>query len=71
VTRLEWFEVSPHAAIEVPAVVAAAKLSWEQAGCSVRYVHVQGPAFWQTTEIEEAPNLVSATLTALLEPVAA
>ena len=71
VTRLEWFEVSPNEAIEVPAVVAAAKLSWEQAGCSVRYVHVQVPAFWQTTEIEEAPNLISATLTAVLERVAA
>jgi len=70
-TRLEWLEVSSREVTDLPPVVARAKLQWEQAGCSVRYVSVQGPAFWQTIEIEEAPDLISATLTALLEPVEA
>jgi exosortase A-associated hydrolase 2 len=70
-TRIEWLDVSIQKVTQVPPVVAGAKHKWEQAGCSVRYTPVQGPPFWQTTEIEEAPNLIDATLTTMLEPIAA
>ena len=35
---------------------------WRQAGHAVHATAVQGPAFWQTQEIEDAPALVAATL---------
>jgi hypothetical protein len=38
---------------------------WEQAGCRVNSHLVNGPAFWQTTEIEDAPFLIDATTAAL------
>ena len=68
--RLEWLELSPREDADLSAAAVAGKAHWEQTGCSVRCEVVRGPAFWQTTEIEEAPALVGATLAALAEPVA-
>jgi len=41
---------------------------WQAAGCAVHADVVSGPAFWQTTEIEDAPALVAASLQALQGP---
>jgi hypothetical protein len=38
---------------------------WQAAGYSIGNQLVTGPAFWQTTEIEEAPALLEATMAAL------
>jgi len=35
---------------------------WRSAGCAVEAVQVEGPAFWQTSEIEDAPQLLDSTL---------
>ena len=69
--RLEWLELSPREDAGLSAAASTGKALWEQAGWSVRCEVARGPAFWQTTEIEEAPALVRATLAALAEPVAA
>ena len=69
--RLEWLEVSGREGAEVSAGAIANQTRWEQAGVAVRCELVNGPAFWQTTEIEEAPELVRATLAALPESVVA
>lgn len=63
--RLEWLELStrPDAAV-MPASQLALK-AWADAGCAVRGQVVAGPSFWQTTEIEDAPALVEATLAAV------
>jgi exosortase A-associated hydrolase 2 len=45
--------------------VRSALAAWEAAGCRVQASAHRGPAFWQTTEIEDAPALVQATLQAL------
>lgn len=63
-----WFEVSPQAEAALPVTAAAAE-RWRAAGCAPALSLVQGPAFWQTTEIEEAPALIEATTTALLSQV--
>ena len=68
---LAWLELSPREDAVLSAAAIAGKTLWEQAGCNVRCEVVRGPAFWQTTEIEEAPALARATLAALAEPVAA
>jgi len=54
----------------VPPSPALARLAptWMQGGRDVRHAAVVGPAFWQTTEIEDAPDLIAATSGALQSP---
>lgn len=68
-TRVEWFTVSAHAGAYAGDAAACPPeaLRWRQAGHAVRWHAVQGPAFWQTVEIEEAPALLDATVAALAE----
>lgn len=64
-TRIAWLDMTsrPDATLAPPA------LQWLnaclEAGHQVHSAAVMGPAFWQTTEIEEAPELLKATLEAL------
>lgn len=63
--RLVWLEVS---ALEEPALLPASPAlleGWQAQGWQVQARAVQGPAFWQTAEIEDAPALLQATLDAL------
>jgi uncharacterized protein len=63
--RLVWIDVAAQAdAAPSPAVDAVLK-QWTEAGCAVHHQTVQGPSFWQTTEIEDAPALLDATTRAL------
>ena len=69
VRLLHWLDLSPRAeAILVPGS-ASAVARWRQAGCDVHAQVVTGPTFWQTTEIEEAPGLIEATLQAMALPL--
>jgi exosortase A-associated hydrolase 2 len=68
--RVEWLELSQAGATLSP-VAAAGQARWEQAGWQVAGRLVSGAAFWQSTEIEEAPELIEATLGCLLESAAA
>lgn len=63
--RLEWFDISTREGDGLSPVASNSIAAWEQAGYVVRSQSVQGPAFWQTTEIEEAPALLSSTLAGL------
>ena len=66
--RLEWIEVSTRAdATDVMPASQIVLKQWADAGCAVRSRVVNGPAFWQTTEIEDAPALVEATWAAVGE----
>jgi len=38
---------------------------WQVSGINVEAKVVRGPGFWQTTEIEDAPELIAATMSAL------
>jgi exosortase A-associated hydrolase 2 len=68
--RLEWIELSSVAELPPPAPASVRALdAWREAGCTARRQAVSGPAFWQTTEIEEAPQLLTATLAALSHEV--
>lgn len=60
-----WFELSNR---ENPMLGPATKKwieQWQSVGYRVRAEIIQGPAFWQTTEIEDAPELIAATMAAL------
>lgn len=64
--RMVWLETNPR---EAPALMPASAPvldAWAAQGWQVQAHAVQGPAFWQTTEIEVAPALIDATLQALL-----
>ncbi len=63
--RLEWFELSTREDASLSPVSTTTANQWKQAGYDVREHIVNGPAFWQTTEIEDAPALVAATTAAL------
>jgi len=63
--RVVWLEVSNQPEPAMSPAAAAAAPHWQAAGWVTRLQAVPGPAFWQTTEIEDAPRLVEATLEAL------
>lgn len=63
--RLEWFEVSTREDASLSPISAKTIAQWQQAGFVARSHIVRGPAFWQTTEIEDAPALIAATTAAL------
>lgn len=63
--RVEWLEVSKlDDAVLTPAAIQAAAC-WSDAGWAWRARVVRGPAFWQTAEIEDAPDLLVATVLAM------
>jgi uncharacterized protein len=64
--RLDWFELSTQESDSSSIATAERFAQWQQAGLDARLHRVRGPSFWQTTEIEEAPALISATTAALL-----
>lgn len=67
--RLEWFELSTQDDVLMGPASYNTIIEWQQAGFYVRSHRVRGPAFWKTTEIEEAPALIEATVAALTNAV--
>ncbi len=58
---VEWFEVSANPGGGLAPSSAPVVTRWKEAGCVVRTEVVNGPAFWQSTELQEVPQLVAAT----------
>lgn len=56
-----WIETSTREAGTLPPASQSAVEAWRAAGHRVDTRVVQGPAFWQTQEIEDAPELIAAT----------
>ena len=63
--RAVWLDVSQQPNGQPSPATQAALERWRGAGWQVDARTVPGPAFWQTTEIEEAPALVAATRSCL------
>jgi uncharacterized protein len=63
--RVVWLEVSNQDEPTASPAATSAAPRWQQAGWATELRAVRGPAFWQTTEIEDAPALLSSTLEAL------
>lgn len=62
---MRWIDVSPQP-LDGPSPAAQPVLEvWTAAGWSVQHSVLAGPSFWQTTEIEDAPALVDASLDAI------
>lgn len=63
--RVVWFEVSTQDDAGLSPASQQNTTFWKEAGWHVDTHIVRGPTFWQTSEIEDAPELVAATLAAL------
>ncbi len=63
--RLVWLELSNQPEPTLSPAAQSALPKWEDAGWHGTARAVDGPPFWQTTEIETAPALIHATLEAL------
>jgi exosortase A-associated hydrolase 2 len=63
--NLIWLEVASRKNPEISPSTATHLANWKNLGHQVAYQTVSGPSFWQTAEIELAPDLLDATLTAL------
>jgi uncharacterized protein len=61
-TTALWLETSTREDAELLPASATKVQAWHATGHSVHSQVVQGPAFWQTQEIEDAPALISATV---------
>lgn len=68
--RLIWLELSSRLDAEWTPVATQVQQRWNDAGWQLSAELVNGPAFWQTNEIEDAPALTEAALRQLLAPAA-
>lgn len=65
--RLEWFELSTRPDAQLSPISAKTFALWQTDAMAARSHVVNGPAFWQTSEIEDAPALIQATVAAVNE----
>lgn len=63
--KVNWFELSMRDDATLAPVSIKCVEQWQEAGIAVETKVVRGPAFWLTSEIEDAPELIEATLAAL------
>ena len=70
-TRVEWLEVSTREDATLSPVSVKTLAQWQESGFQVASHIAPGPAFWQTTEIEDAPALIEATIAAISTPIGA
>jgi len=63
--RVEWIEISSRADASLSPAGVARLTQWQAAGQEVRSTVVNGPAFWQTSEISECNALLQASLLAM------
>ena len=63
--KVVWLEVSARADAMLAPVSIKRLEHWQSAGYVLHSAVLPAPTFWQTTEIEEAPALLDATLAAL------
>ncbi|MFT7774316.1 hydrolase 2, exosortase A system-associated [Roseateles sp.] len=59
-SRVIWLELSSRPDAEWTPVAQQAQKRWSDAGLPPTAELLHGPAFWQTTEVEEAPALIEA-----------
>ena len=66
--RLTWLELCSAAESPPSPAAVSAQSAWQAEGWATTLQAVRGPAFWQTTEIEDAPALIQVTRDTLLAP---
>ena len=69
IRRIEWIELSTRDEATLSPASAKTIAQWQISGTSLRSRVISGPAFWQTSEIEEAPLLLSASVDAIVSEI--
>ena len=69
--RVEWLELQARTEPTLAPASLPLLEAWRDAGFATRSAALTGPPFWQTGEIEEAPELLAATLAAIADRVPA
>jgi hypothetical protein len=64
-SRLVWLETTSRTPAELLPAAAGVLSRWRDAGFELTTAAVNGPSFWQSLEIEDAPELILATVRAL------
>jgi exosortase A-associated hydrolase 2 len=64
--QILWFETTLRDEAKFSPVSQSQIERWMAAGYAVKASVLRGPSFWQTTEIEDAPELLAATQAALV-----
>ena len=67
IRQVKWFEISTRKDASLSPASARTIAEWQEAGYVVTSRILDGPAFWQSNEIEQIPELLEATTGALLE----
>ena len=67
--RVEWLEVSTREDATLSPVSVKTLSQWQASGFQAASHIVTGPAFWQTTEVEDAPVLIDATIAAISQSI--
>lgn len=67
---LVWLEVAGATDAKLPPASISVIEKWQAAGWKTQSLVVNGPPFWRTTEIEDAPGLIDATVAALASSTA-
>ena len=63
--QVQWFELSTRQDATLSPASGQSVAKWQQSGYKVATHIVNGPTFWQTTEIEDAPALIASTTASL------
>lgn len=63
--RLIWIQIQNRADAALPPAAQICLDNWRSAGFTVEATSVPGPAFWQTVEISDCPELVASSLALL------
>ena len=63
--RVAWLELTSRQDGRMAPVSLMQIEKWRSAGYVIDAIQVEGPAFWQTSEIEDAPRLIDSTLAIL------
>lgn len=63
--RLSWLALSSSPNAALPPAADACLENWRKTGFKVEAMLLQGPSFWQTSEIEVVSGLISASLSSL------
>ena len=66
IQQVKWFDMSTRKDASLSPASARTIAEWQEAGYVVTSRILDGPAFWQSNEIEQIPELLEVTTGALL-----
>jgi exosortase A-associated hydrolase 2 len=63
--RVAWFEILGGPDVSISAALRSRVQAWHTTGAAVDVHAIEGPPFWQTQELAECPDLITASVSAV------